>query len=177
MTPPLAHASRSFDVSRWKEVALGAASSEDTRSATEASSRSWDVSQIWKGCVFEAVVRPGSSASPRFTASCRRDRSLAVIQSLWVKQPAEVPSLTESVAKVHTCAHPTCNAHTSTGRHYPAQSSSCRSVHPHFVRASGIEKEKYCPTACATSPMLVDRDRSFRSWSIYQNRNPRWVSP
>ena len=25
--------------------------------------------------------------------------------------------------------------------------------------------------------MLVDRDRSFRNWSIHQNKYPRWVSP
>ena len=31
--------------------------------------------------------------------------------------------------------------------------------------------------ACATSPALVNRDRSFRSWTVDQNWNPRWVSP
>ena len=67
---------------------------------------------------------------------------------------------------------------------HPSQSSSCGSVHPHVagnvhasVRASGIEKEGSCPAACATSPMLVGRDRSFRNWSIYQYKSPRWVGP
>ena len=54
------------------------------------------------------------------------------------------------------------------------------SVHSHpagdlhaAVRASSIEKERSCLTACATSPVLVDRDRGFRNWSVYQNWNPR----
>ena len=33
----------------------------------------------------------------------------------------------------------------------------------------------FCLNARATSPMMVDRDRSFRNWSVYQHRNPRWV--
>ena len=55
---------------------------------------------------------------------------------------------------------------------------------PHFagnvhasVRASGIENEGSCPTACATSPVLVCRGRSFRNWSMHQDRSPRWVGP
>ena len=62
--------------------------------------------------------------------------------------------------------------------------SSYGSVRPHFagnlhapVRASGIEKEGSCPTAGATSPVMVSRDRSFRHNSVHQNRNPRWVGP
>ena len=58
------------------------------------------------------------------------------------------------------------------------------SVHPHLavdvhspVRVSGIEKEGYCPTAGATSPILVGRDRSFRNWSVYPDRCPRLVGP
>ena len=34
-----------------------------------------------------------------------------------------------------------------------------------FVRASDMKKEGSCPTACATSPMLVGRDLSIRKWS------------
>ena len=51
------------------------------------------------------------------------------------------------------------------------------SVHPHFagnlhsVRASGIEKEGSCPTACATSPMLVDR--GIRDGSVLIDQ--RWL--
>ena len=64
------------------------------------------------------------------------------------------------------------------------ESFSCGSNRPHFagnvrasVRVSDIEKEGSCPTACATPPMLIDRDRSFRNWSIYENRSPRRVGP
>ena len=71
------------------------------------------------------------------------------------------------VATAHACRHSTSNACTSLGRHcnktHPSPSSSYGSVHPHFdcnlhasVRASGIEKERSCPTARATSPLLVD---------------------
>ena len=45
------------------------------------------------------------------------------------------------------------------------------------VRASDIEKEGLCPTANATSPMLVGRDLSFRNWSIYQDSSSRWTGP
>ena len=45
------------------------------------------------------------------------------------------------------------------------------------VRASGAEKERSCPTVCATSPIMVGRHRSFRNWSVYQDRGPRWVGP
>ena len=97
------------------------------------------------GCVFERLLCPRSSASPWFTASCCRDGSLVVIQPFWVQKTSEEPS-------------------------------SYVSVHPRFaaivhasVRASGIEKEGYCPTACTTSPMLVGR--SFRNWSVHQDRN------
>ena len=38
----------------------------------------------------------------------------------------------------------------------------------------GIEKEGSCPTAGAASSLLVGRDRSFRNWSVYQDRGPRW---
>ena len=60
------------------------------------------------------------------------------------------------------------------------RSSKLPKSHPHVavhasVRASGIEKERSCPTAGATSPVLVDRDR--RRWSIYQKKGPRWVGP
>ena len=93
---------------------------------------------VFDSCVCQRLLRSGSSASPWFTASRCRDGSLAVIQPLRVQQTAE-------------------------------ESSSYGRVHPHFagnvhasVRVSGIEKERSCPTACATSPMLVGRDRSFR---------------
>ena len=108
--------------------------------------------EIEGALVFQRLLCPGSSAAQWFTASCRRDGSLAVVQPLWVQQTAEA-------------------------------SSACGSVHPHFagnlhayVRASGIEKGS-CPTACATSPMLVGRHRSFRNWSIHHGRSPRWVGP
>ena len=46
-----------------------------------------------------------------------------------------------------------------------------------ILLVTGIEREGYCPTACATSPVLVGRDRNFRNWSDYQGRNQRWVGP
>ena len=57
-----------------------------------------------------------------------------------------------------------CSPHSATGEYAP-------------VRVAGIEKEGYCSTACATSPMLVGRDRSFRNWIVYQDRGPRCVGP
>ena len=118
--------------------------------------------------VVERLLCPGSSASPCFTASCCRDGPENFRGSID----------DEGVETAHTCAHSTSNACTSLGRHgnatRPCQSSSYGSVHPHLagnphasVRASGIEKERSCPTACATSPALVHRDRSFRNWSVY----------
>ena len=139
-------------------------------------------------CVFERLLCPESSAPPCFTASCCRDGSLAVIQPFWVQKTSEVPSMFEGAATAHTCAHPTSNACTSLERHcnatHPSRSSPHGSVRPHFadivhasVRASGIEKEESCPPACATSPMLVGRDRSFRNWSVHQDKNQRSVGP
>ena len=74
------------------------------------------------------------------------------------------------------------------GRHcsttHPSQSASQGTVHSHLAgavrasfRASGIEQKESCPTTCATSPLLVDRDCSCRNWSVYQDSGPRWVGP
>ena len=139
------------------------------------------------GCLFERLLCPRISASPWFTASCCSDGSLAVFQPLWLQKSSEVSSLPERVATAPAGAYPTSNAGTSLGRHcvtaHTSQTSPYGSVHPHLagdvhlsVRASALKKKGFCPTACATCPMLVDRDCSFRSWSVYQNRNPRWVS-
>ena len=105
------------------------------------------------------MLCPGSSVSPRFTASCCLDGSLAVIQPLWVQKTSEIPSMSEGVAIARTCAHSTSNTCTRLGRH-------CKTTRP-----------SQSPSHGATSPVLVDRDRSFRNWSVYQNWNPRWVSP
>ena len=78
------------------------------------------------------------------------------------------------------CAHPASNAATSLGRHcnatHASQPSSHGSVHPRCVgdqhasvRASGIERERSCPTAWATPLVLADRDRSFQNWSVHQH--------
>ena len=50
-TPPLAHAGRSFDVSRWKvgRIALRAKSCEGTRSATDHQTPLGRFLEIWKG--------------------------------------------------------------------------------------------------------------------------------
>ena len=87
----------------------------------------------------------------------------------------------KGVPATRTCAHPTSNVGTSlgriTGQLHPSQSSPCGSVRPHLagvvhasVRALGVEKEGYCSSACATSPTVVGRDRTFRNC-----RAPRWV--
>ena len=92
------------------------------------------------------------------------------------------------MATARACTYPSSNASTCLGRicnaTHPSQSSSCGSVHPHFagnvhasVRASGMEKESSCPTADATFSLLVGGDCSIRHWSVYQNRNQRWVGP
>ena len=98
----------------------------------------------WNDCCVQGVQCPGSSASPWFTVSGCHDGSLAVIQLLWVQKTSEVPSMFGwrqlTPARTRRALH-----------------QSCDSVHPHFagdvqcVRASGIEKDRYCPTACATS--------------------------
>ena len=44
-------------------------------------------------------------------------------------------------------------------------------VHASF-RTSGADKERCCPAACATSPMMVGRDRSFRNWIVFLDRGP-----
>ena len=80
----------------------------------------------------------------------------------------------EGVATTHTGG-------TSLGRNcstaHPSRTSPHGSVHSHLagdvhasVRASGIEKKGSCPTTGAKSAMLVGRDRSFRNWSVYQDR-------
>ena len=165
-TPPLAHGGRSFDVSRWKvgRIALGAKSCEGTRSATDHQTLLEDSSKFGKergpsgrrrrsrrchSCVLGRLLCPRSSPSPWFTACCCSDGSLAVMQPLWVQQTAE-------------------------------ESFSRGSVQPHFagdvhasVRASDMEEKGSSSTACATSPILVGRDRRFRNWGIY--RSPRWI--
>ena len=170
-------------------IAPGTKSSEDTRSTTASSNRSSDAPKICEGarapsggrrrnrrclcCLCERLLCQGSSASPWFTGSCCRDGSLAMIQPLWVQKTSKVPSMFEGVSTAHTCAHSTSNACTSLERHcntaHPFQSSFFGSVHPRFagnihasVRASGIERERSCPTACATCPVFVGRDRSLR---------------
>ena len=124
-----------------------------------------------------------------FAASCCRDGLLAVNQPLFgSRKHPRFHRCLKGWRQLTPCVHSTSSASTCLGRHCkttrPSQSSSYGSVHLHLagnvhasVRASGIDNERSCPTACAISPMLVGRDRSFRSWSVYQNRNPQWVSP
>ena len=197
---------RKFDVARRKvgKVAPEAMSCENPRSTTMLPHRASDIPQVGEvayapssrrrrnrlclGRVLNILLCPGNSASPRFAASCCRDRSLAVIQPIWVQQTSEVPPMSEGLAATHTCAHPTSNVGTSLGRNcstaHPSQTSPYGSVHPHLagdvhspVRASGVEKEGSRPTACATAPMLVSCDRSFRDWSVHQDKGPRGHEP
>ena len=122
--------------------------------------------------------------SPWFRASCCRDGSLAAIQPLWVHKTSKVPSMFEGVVTAHTCARSTSSACTSLGRHcnttLPSQSSLYGSVHPHFaskvhasVRASGIENERYCATACATCPVLVECDRAAYETVVFTKTGVR----
>ena len=121
------------------------------------------------GCVVERFLCPLSSASPWFTASCCRNGSLAVIQPLW----------TRKLPRCHRCLKGFRQfTPARTRRAMPASvwegiaTQLAHLNHPQMaafilillvklhasVRASGIEKERSCPTACATSPVLVDRD-------------------
>ena len=171
MTSPPAHLGRSsHDVSRRKvgRIAPKDKSCENTRSATTSANRSGQVPQVCRGarappgrgcrgqpcpsCVSERLLRPGSSTSPWLTVSCCRDGSFAVIQPNEVQQTAE-------------------------------ESSFFDNVHPHFacymhvpVRVAGIETERYCPAACATSLVLGDRDRSSWNGRFCQDRSPQWIS-
>ena len=141
-------------------------SCENPRGAMEPLHCAWDVGQRCRmalapsgrtrrnrrrpGHLHKRLRCPGSSASPWFAASCCGDGSLAVIEPLWVQ-------LT------------------------PEELSSFDTVHPHAydvpapVGVDGIETERYCSTACATSPLVVGRDRSFRDWSVDHDRSPQWV--
>ena len=123
-------------------------------------------------------------ASPWFSASCCRDGPLAVIQAASGPGASEVPLMFVGVATAHTCAQSTSHACTSLGRHRnttrPSQSSSHGSVRPHlavtYVRPLeflALKKQGSSSTTCATFLVLVDRDGSFRNWSVYQNWNPR----
>ena len=95
------------------------------------------------------------------------DRWLLFSRFLFQKTSKVLPVF-ERMATAHAGAYPSSNASTCFGRQcstaHPSQPSSHGSFHSHFVgdlqasvRASGIEKERSCPTA--TSPLLVGRDR------------------
>ena len=90
------------------------------------------------------------------------------------------------MATTHAGTLPSSSASACLGRHRCATHPSQRTSHGHSrlignlhasVRGYGIEKEGSCPTADATSPLLVGRDRSIRNWSVHQDRSPRWVGP
>ena len=124
----------------------------------------------------------GSSASPWVTASCCVDGSSAVIQPLWfTKLPRSSSMLERETA--HAGAYPSSNASTCLGdtaaqltlRNQPLMAAFML-ISLVTVRTSGVEKERSCPTADATSPLLVCRDRSIRNWSVHQDRSPRWVN-
>ena len=108
----------------------------------------------------------------------------AVIQPIWVQKLLEVPPMSEGVAATRTCEQVMSVVLEGIAEqlillNHPLMAASTvilLVILPASVRASVIEKERCCPTAFATSPVLVDRDRSFRNWSVYQNWNPRWVS-
>ena len=94
----------------------------DRRSETELSDRSWVVPQVCPeahascgrrrrnrrcpGRVFQRSLSPGSSPSPRFTASCCSGGSLAVTQPLWLQKTSEVSSMLEGTATARAGAYP-----------------------------------------------------------------------
>ena len=198
-TPPPAHAGRSPDVSRWKvgRNAPRAKICGDTLSATESSNHLGKFLKFVQKRTLplvEHVNVDGAQVTYSNVCSVQGVQHhhgtqflaavmdlLAVHQPLCVQQTAEVPLISEGVAATHTRAHPTNNASTNVGRNcstlHPSQSSPCGSVHPHHpgdvhspVRASGVENEGSCPTACATAPMSVGRDRNIRNCSVFQER-------
>ena len=139
-------------------------SCEDTRNATESSNRSWDVPLICKGasalpvCFVQGVQHHHGS------------QLLAAVMERWPPfSHCGSSKLSRSLRCLKVWRHlkharTTSNAYTKMGKHFNithfSQSSSYGSVHQHFagnvhasVRASGIDKEGSCQTACATSPM------------------------
>ena len=108
------------------------------------------------------------------------------LSRFWVQGPSGFPPMCETGGGNFPSTHPTNTADTSLGRHCstldPSQSSPYGSVQPPLpgedLRPSklpALRKMGSYPTTCATSSMLIGRDRSFRSWSVYQDKGPRWV--
>ena len=116
--------------------------------------------------------------------ACSKDGFLRGVQPLWLQETSEVSSMRclrglrlltpartrravqapvwEGIAAQLTLL----KRHCSTT--HCSQSSPYGNVRPHLAgdvqasfRTSGTEKEGSCPTACATSSLLVGRDRSF----------------
>ena len=107
------------------------------------------------------------------TACCWRDGSLAVTQPLGSRK----------LLRFHRCLKGWRQLTPASSQHgmlVPVWEGIrlhlAGHVHACFS-SSGVDKEGSCPTSCATSPMVVGRDRSFRTWNVYQNRGPRWVGP
>ena len=114
-------------------------------------------SQRCPDCVSERLVCPGISTSPWFTASCCRDGSLAVTQPLWVR--------------------PTAEESTSCGGAHPVSAGNAHTL----IKIAANEKERSCPVACASSPMLLSRDHfsktGVRVGSVVVDQSwSQWVS-
>ena len=140
---------------------------------TELSNRSWVAPQVCTedfeidgtlvAYLLAAVMdrwlsftRLGSRKLPRFHRCVQERRQLTLSRTRRVPAPVWEGTATRlSYGSVH--------------------SQLAGDVHA-SVKASGIEKEGSCPTACATSPMLVGLDRRFRNWSVYQRTGIRSTS-
>ena len=154
-TPPFAHAGRSPDVSSYSEKhafrLVGNVEVNDVRHAYS------------NGCFVQGVLHHHGS------------QLLAAVMHRWPSfsrfGSRKLPRFHQYLMKLRQL----------TRRNYstahPSQTSPCGSVHPFLAGgASGVEKG-FRPTACAATPVLVGRDRSFRDWSAYHDEGLRWVGP
>ena len=197
-TPPSAHADRSFDVSRWRveKVAPGAKSCENQRSGTVLKCVKKNVLHLVENVEIDGTLVANSRYC--FAQGIPHHHGLQLLSAemdRWQLFSRSCSSKLqrfhrwfERVVTAHAGAYPTSNAGTGPERHcvtaHPSRTSPYDTVHLPFaydvhapVRVSGIEEERSCPTASATSPLLVGRNRSFQNWSVYQDKSPRWVGP
>ena len=138
----LAPAGRSFDVSRWKvgRIAPGTKSCEQhdvphiCKGARVPSGRRRQ-NRRCLGCAFQRVLSRGSSASPWFTAFCRRDGSLAVIPvpaHLRAIRCASLPSTFQIRGYILYCEQKMqTSAKAQAFRSCAARASICGTSHKH----------------------------------------------
>ena len=170
-----AHAGRSSDVSRWK---VGRIAPERRAVRTLAARRTYQTAlgtflkfvkeralPLVEEVEFDGVlVAYSNDCFVQGVPHHHGSQLLAAVMDRWPSfsrfGSRKLPRLSRFVKGSHLRAFDEhCRPCNTT---HPSQSSSYGSVHPHFagnlhasVRASGIEKERSCLTACATSPVLV----------------------